>query len=809
MEWAKAQQIEVNVDLVAAAKRQLVFLAAVDRNRCLYDGPVLRRAIYRYNSLWLPLLAKHSVSPLIEGTLVVPLDCEWIWHCHRLNPVRYKSDCEKLYGGVLDNSGVVSSTLGTPIEGTKEVWTRLYPGECYELDLTADFPPEFSEDISSLENHTSYDLVSAVRRQIPFTYQVSRPHMSHDLFLEEALTRYKGFLYLIKRNKENSISRFCVPTYDIDLMWHSHQLHPASYCKDLIKLLGKVLEHDDTDSDRSKGKKLDVGFSETTKQWEETFCRRYSKAGAMYRGAAPSSVSATPYLFENESKRLDCKDDHLKLKPRVPETKSVEVFLQILGVQNLPDELKGRITVSFSKSQPDSFFNVKQKRSVMFESGEKIFSSFLCEPKGDILFDLLSSDIPSHLPIRRGAKVLGSASLSLEDYLVPISKLSDERWLQLSPPPGHASPKTISLHVAVSFTVPCPAPYVLHMAHSRLFSKVSCIFPLPGIGQHTRRCTSVVTDSGTEIITIQMRSFKKKVGGQTSSVKEVIQMLESSETCSLAESHGSGWSLLDARWSLVFKETLATDSHFCELNGDRMVKLFWGRKLGFEPRHGEKDAAERGFMTAVEFSKTYPYGEAVILIDVKYGTVVVKDERLVLIAVLLAFILSDSSARRRFNGTVANDERLNTTGKEIAPTIQLENRIGSPVKGKPEFDVDVWRKTEPIPGVPIMSAGSCGGCGGGCGSGCGNTARASGCGSGCGGGCGSGCGNMVKGGGGCGGCGGGGCGDGVKSGGCGGCGGGGCGTMVKSSGCGGCGAGGCGSCGAATGRVAVAAPVGA
>jgi hypothetical protein len=47
-------------------------------------------SIFRYNACWLPLLAKHLESPISEGPLVVPLDCEWIWHCHRLNPVGYQ-----------------------------------------------------------------------------------------------------------------------------------------------------------------------------------------------------------------------------------------------------------------------------------------------------------------------------------------------------------------------------------------------------------------------------------------------------------------------------------------------------------------------------------------------------------------------------------------------------------------------------------------------------------------------------------------------------------------------------------------------
>lgn len=48
LDWSKAQSIGISVDLVAAAKQQLQFLAAVDRNRYLYEGKALQRAIYRY-----------------------------------------------------------------------------------------------------------------------------------------------------------------------------------------------------------------------------------------------------------------------------------------------------------------------------------------------------------------------------------------------------------------------------------------------------------------------------------------------------------------------------------------------------------------------------------------------------------------------------------------------------------------------------------------------------------------------------------------------------------------------------------------
>ncbi|RYR50103.1 hypothetical protein Ahy_A07g036679 isoform B [Arachis hypogaea] len=95
LEWAEAQKIIISEDLLVKAKQQLLFLAEVDRNRCLYGGSVLERATFRYKYCWLPLLAKHVETPMTQEPLVVPLDCEWIWHCHRLNPVCFTASAPK------------------------------------------------------------------------------------------------------------------------------------------------------------------------------------------------------------------------------------------------------------------------------------------------------------------------------------------------------------------------------------------------------------------------------------------------------------------------------------------------------------------------------------------------------------------------------------------------------------------------------------------------------------------------------------------------------------------------------------------
>ena len=98
-----------------------------------------------------------------------------------------------------------------------------------------------------------------------------------------------------------------------------------SFCNDLIKLLGKVLEHDDMDSYRTKGKTLDVGFFVTAKQWEEAFGTWYWRARAMYRGTAPSPVTTTPFLSDMTGKEVVASKEFQKII-QFPQLKVVEVI---------------------------------------------------------------------------------------------------------------------------------------------------------------------------------------------------------------------------------------------------------------------------------------------------------------------------------------------------------------------------------------------------------------------------------------------------------------------------------------------------
>ena len=88
--------------------------------------------------------------------------------------------------------------------------------------------------------------LSIFSRQGSFFYQVSLDHYRDSEFLVDAFTRYRMYLFLKKQYKD----KFLVPCYDMDLVWHTHQVSTLHYTKDMNGILGFVLKHDDSVNDR-------------------------------------------------------------------------------------------------------------------------------------------------------------------------------------------------------------------------------------------------------------------------------------------------------------------------------------------------------------------------------------------------------------------------------------------------------------------------------------------------------------------------------------------------------------------------------
>jgi hypothetical protein len=87
--------------------------------------------------------------------------------------------------------------------------------------------------------------------------------------LEQACDRYNNFLKLFQFYP----NQILVPTLDIDIAWHTHQLSAINYRKATEKICGRFIDHDDKLGQGT----LDTGWDTTKKLYKERFGKEYDK----------------------------------------------------------------------------------------------------------------------------------------------------------------------------------------------------------------------------------------------------------------------------------------------------------------------------------------------------------------------------------------------------------------------------------------------------------------------------------------------------------------------------------------------------
>jgi hypothetical protein len=122
----------------------------------------------------------------------------------------------------------------------------------------------------------SIDLVAASLRQREFATKITSigcAGIDTPLALIKATTRYHKFLLLMNRKSNGKDKRVAlVPTLDIDLCWHTHQLYADSYRQWCMDHLGVAINHDDTVGKES----LDTGLRETNQAWRTAYRESYT-----------------------------------------------------------------------------------------------------------------------------------------------------------------------------------------------------------------------------------------------------------------------------------------------------------------------------------------------------------------------------------------------------------------------------------------------------------------------------------------------------------------------------------------------------
>ncbi|KAG2236563.1 hypothetical protein INT48_000863, partial [Thamnidium elegans] len=90
---------------------------------------------------------------------------------------------------------------------------------------------------------SSIDMIQAVARQYKFAVKVTKIiNWNAPDGMIKGIRHYASFLAVIHDNK----SIIAVPTYEIDLAWHTHMLSALAYRNFCYKIFNKLINHDDT-----------------------------------------------------------------------------------------------------------------------------------------------------------------------------------------------------------------------------------------------------------------------------------------------------------------------------------------------------------------------------------------------------------------------------------------------------------------------------------------------------------------------------------------------------------------------------------
>ena len=178
----REKSINISLDLVDAARKQLVFLREVDKHPDLYSGDLVRKAIRRYEQMWLPLAAEHNGKEIAP-----PLDVHWVWHVHMLAPYYYEKDCLEIVKCVPDHKLLSDNSRHAAMERAKVIWEERYRSEPFHTPLDA--PPGDSDQNQgsnsamcngyhheTYQRRSKYDIEAASNRQRMFYYQVKYRH---------------------------------------------------------------------------------------------------------------------------------------------------------------------------------------------------------------------------------------------------------------------------------------------------------------------------------------------------------------------------------------------------------------------------------------------------------------------------------------------------------------------------------------------------------------------------------------------------------------------------------------------------------
>lgn len=219
---------------------------------------------------------------------------------------------------------MIRESLGASVTNLLQRPTNGRPAKPPTMDTVKDLLEKLMKDRSTLRhiNHSISSSVQpgskfAVRKMMSrywdngtsFTLNLNGAVMRQGLFVEKMVQidwlhspsamktmrrlveKYKRFFTIMKQNP----TKFVVPTLDVDLAWHTHQLSPQSYYAYTDKRCKTFIDHDDkVDEGR-----LSEAFEWTCKRYQALFTEVYSECTCWYCESKRSNLLPQALLYKS------------------------------------------------------------------------------------------------------------------------------------------------------------------------------------------------------------------------------------------------------------------------------------------------------------------------------------------------------------------------------------------------------------------------------------------------------------------------------------------------------------------------------
>lgn len=156
------------------------------------------------------------------------------------------------------------------------------------------------------------DLIGAVIRQASFVQKMVKLDWLHSPALtttaKRSIVKYHRFIRIIAE----SSTILAVPTLDVDLAWHTHQLNPKLYYKYTLSETKKFVNHDD----KIPAPDLNKSFKQTAQLYEEKYGTPYAECACWYcestreplRSSLTNRIFGSPVTIERVANMDLCKD---------------------------------------------------------------------------------------------------------------------------------------------------------------------------------------------------------------------------------------------------------------------------------------------------------------------------------------------------------------------------------------------------------------------------------------------------------------------------------------------------------------------